>query len=447
MLKYLNSILDYWIPVHVKSDPDLHLKGRMMVESCLLVLPLMAFYTIFYVMVGHPWGAVGTAYGFVTACLDLWDFSRRGNFRFSGNFFCFTAFIILTNFTFTTYGLNTQIAPWIIMVPMSGFMLVGIRSGIFWSVASVALVMALFILETAQVRMPEFMPRESLPIVNMASLIGLIGYIVVILLNNDFGRRKMLTDLRRAKADIETKNAEITAINQSLEVTVAQRTARLQAANAELDTFLYESSHALRRPLVRIIGLLGLIQSGCTGEEKEEFMRLISFTAHNMDAMLHDLLLVSQIFDHELRQEEVVLADVVNEAALPFHDPEVEFRNGIAPGRVLVTDGVLLRIALEKLLDNACFFRKEGGRHQVHLRAFHDDGRVAMEVEDNGTGIDAGAMGDLFKMFSRGSERSKGSGLGLFIVRKAMDRLGVEVTLESEKGSHTRVRLLFPKIP
>src|SRR5687767_3951822 len=156
MLKYLNNALDYWIPPAVQRDPDLHLKGRMMVESCLLVLPLMAFYTVFYVMVGHPWGAVGTAYGFVMACFDVWDFRRRGNFNFSGNLFCFTAFIILLNFTFTTYGLNTQIAPWIIMVPMSGFMLVGIRSGVFWSLASVLLVVTNYLLEVFRVDMPEF---------------------------------------------------------------------------------------------------------------------------------------------------------------------------------------------------------------------------------------------------------------------------------------------------
>jgi signal transduction histidine kinase len=415
----------------------------MMVESCLLVLPLMAFYTVFYVMVGHPWGAVGTAYGFVTAFLDLLYFKRRGNFQFSGNFFCFTAFIILINFTFTTYGLNTQIAPWIIMVPMSGFLLVGIRSGIFWSMASVMLVATLYVLEILQVQMPEFMPQESLPIVNMASLIGLIGYIVIILLNNDIGRKQMLTDLRKAKAAIEAKNAEITAINQSLEITVAQRTARLQAANDELDTFLYESSHALRRPLVRILGLLGLIQSDLSEQEKEEFMRLISYTAVNMDTMLHDLLLVSQIFEHRLLREEITLAAEVNHTILQLNEGEVKFKEEIAPDLVLRSDSMLLRIALEKLIENACFFRKEEGQHLVTLRAFREETQTVIEVEDNGTGIDPAAMTGLFKMFSRGTERSRGSGLGLFIVRKAIDRLGGNVSIQSEKGEYTIVRMVF----
>jgi signal transduction histidine kinase len=141
------------------------------------------------------------------------------------------------------------------------------------------------------------------------------------------------------------------------------------------------------------------------------------------------------------------LTDEVKRITLKLGEQGGEIKEEIAPNLNFQTDRMMLAIALEKLIENAFFFRKDdavgAGQHRVTLRAYRKEAQVIVEVEDNGVGIDPAAMADLFKMFSRGTERSKGSGLGLFIVRKAVDRLGGEVGIESEKGEYTIVRMVF----
>jgi signal transduction histidine kinase len=441
MVKYLLKFLDFWIPTAVRQDADLHLKGRLMVQSFLLVMPLMIGYSIQYLLLGHYWGGAYCIYGLVTACWALSDFKKRGNFKFSGNFFAFTSFFIVTAFTLTTHGLSTLIAPWIIMVPISGFLLVGIRSGIFWSFASVLLAIALFVIEQLHIQMPDYSKAESIIYVNFTSLIGLIGYIVIILLNNDLGKVRLLNDLRKVKNDVELKNSEITAINQDLEVTVAQRTQGLLDANEELDTFLYESSHALRRPLVRILGLLSLLETEVDEEEKAQFMSLIGYTTHNMDKMLHDLLLVSEVYQKHLTEDQTHLEAEIDKLIEPHAESDIHFVKEIEPGLRVSADAGLLRIILKKLVDNAAFYRRPDVQHAIKITARRTANGAEVRIADNGIGIDATVIPQLFKMFARGTEQSRGSGLGLFIVGKAVERLGGKVWVESEKGEGTVVFL------
>lgn len=443
-MKLLFQFIDYWIPDRLKADADQHLKGRLMIQSLLLVLPLMAFYAVEYGLLGHYWGVGYSLYGFFCAIFGLWFMRNKGHLAFTGHFFIFTAYVIIWAFTLTTNGLHSMIAPWVIMVPISGFLIIGIRAGIFWSVAAVVQVATLFVVERAGIDMPMFMRLADMPIVNLFSLLGLVGYIVIIFLHNDQGKARLLRDLRQAKAAVEQKNEEITSINLALEDTVAKRTQRLQDANDELDTFLYESSHALRRPLMRILGLLSLVDAARDPIERAEYMQLVSFTAHNMDRMLQDLLLVSEVYQRRLAPADIRLQDEVEKLLLSRPTADVAFEADIAPDLALACDPELLRIALGKLLDNALQYRRKGAAHRVQLVARNAGTHTTITLRDNGIGIDAKAVPQLFKMFARGTEVSRGSGLGLFIVGKAMERLGGDATIDSEKGSHTAVTLRLP---
>ncbi len=441
MLKYLTKAIDAWIPPQVRQDPTLYLKGSLMVQSFVLVMPLMVLYTVQYLLMGYYWGMPYVMYGFVSAVWGLWDFRKRGNFKFSGNFFAFTTYMILAALAITSKGYGTMIPSWIIMVPISGFLLVGIRSGIFWSVASLFFAVALFGIELFKVQMPTYLPDESIPYLNVTSLLGLVGYILIILLNNDLGKVRLLNDLRKVKEDVEQKNVQITVINQDLEQTVDKRTQGLQAAKEELDTFLYESSHALRRPLVRILGLLSLLENETDAEEKAQFMSLISYTTHNMDKMLHDLLLVSEVYQKELHLEQSSLEPEIDKLIEPYAGSAIRFVKELEHELRLTTDWGLLRIVLKKLIDNAAFYKRPDTMHQVLVSAARIEQGIQIRVRDNGIGIDKVVVPQLFKMFARGTEQSRGSGLGLFIVGKAVERIGGRVWVESEKGAGTVVVL------
>lgn len=441
MLKKLFRFIDAFIPAKVQANPDLHIRGQMLVESALLVVPMCSIYFIVYIILGHPVGAGVSAFGATMAVVALWDFRRRGNLNFTGNIFTLVSFIVIGSLTLSTYGINTLMAPWILMVAVSGFLLVGIRAGMYWSLLCVLFILSLFLIDIYQVPLPTYMDAKYIPVINFASLTGLVGYIVLTLVNNELGRQRIYKDLRKVKEDVVQKNQQITSINQALESTVQKRTQGLIAANEELDTFLYESSHALRRPLVRIIGLMNILKSNISEEEHERFMGLIDYTAVNMDTMLKDLIVVSDVYQHAIKHETIEIEAEIDRILDRMEVNRQSIKVEINSNLNLETDSELLEIMLQKVIDNALFFKREDAGHQVTIRAFAEAGQNIIEIEDNGMGIDPAAQPDLFKMFSRGTEKSRGSGLGLFIVRKIIDRLEGKVDIVSQLGSFTRIRM------
>jgi signal transduction histidine kinase len=442
MLQQLNRFIDFWVPAHLKGDGDPYLRGRLMVQSFLIVVPLMLFYGVLYPLLGHFWGGAISLIGTINASWGIVDFRKRGNLSFSGNLFALTSYVIVIGLSLTTGGINF-IAPWVLLAPVSAFLLVSNRSGMFWSALAFLFVLGLFGMRWLDVSIPNFVNPEYASLVDFFSLYGLISYLVVMLLNNDLGKMRMLNELRAVQRSIVEKNQEITVINQDLESTVARRTEGLQAANEELDTFLYESSHALRRPLMRILGLMSLLENEHNAAEKEEYMRLMGYTAHNMDKMLQDLLLVSEVYKKELAPRALHLAAEIEKLADAHRNSDVLFEIGIPTNLRILVDAELCHIVLKKLVDNAVFYRRDAVAHRVQITATVADSLCTLHITDNGIGIDPTVIPQLFKMFARGTERSRGSGLGLFIVSKAMERLDGNVWVESVKGQHTTIFLTF----
>ncbi|MEM7041123.1 MAG: HAMP domain-containing sensor histidine kinase, partial [Bacteroidota bacterium] len=268
----------------------------------------------------------------------------------------------------------------------------------------------------------------------------------------EVGKEQVMNNLKSANEEIARQNAEIMSMNTALEEKVSQRTLRLATANEELDTFLYESSHALRRPLVRIMGLLQLMELEYPPEERDGFKSIIRMTTTEMDRMLHDLLKVSEVNNRDLEFRPVLLQDevdsVVGDLEIRIDMSAVDLHIDIPEDFEPNTDNALLRILLDKLIQNAVKYRSpERPRHTVRIAARHDVDHHVLEVYDTGMGIDPRAMPDLFKMFVRGTEKYNGNGLGLFIVQKVLERIQADIEVNSKMGEYTRMTVRFPKKP
>jgi signal transduction histidine kinase len=111
----------------------------------------------------------------------------------------------------------------------------------------------------------------------------------------------------------------------------------------------------------------------------------------------------------------------------------------------IITDPELLRVVLFNLLENAFQFRKINTQeHHVNVVLDKQGDFVKIVVEDNGMGIPKEYRQKMFDMFFRASEASQGNGLGLYVVKKAVERLGGEIVVESEVGNYTRFMVIFP---
>jgi signal transduction histidine kinase/CheY-like chemotaxis protein len=255
-----------------------------------------------------------------------------------------------------------------------------------------------------------------------------------------------------------TAEHEIAKLNDQLRTTVESlRRAKLQAdaAGRAKDDFLATLSHELRTPMTSIVGWAQMLKMfGASPANALEAADAILMSAQAQAQLVEDLLDLSRITTGKLHleTETLNLAEVV-EAAVQTIVPAANAKKITIekdlPAAFVFGDRTRLRQVVWNLVSNAVKFTPDGGR--ISVRVSTSGTRAAVEVTDNGLGIDADFLPAVFDRFSQaesGSNRSKtGLGLGLAIVRHIVELHGGDVTVESEgtgKGATFRVR--FPLV-
>lgn len=224
---------------------------------------------------------------------------------------------------------------------------------------------------------------------------------------------------------------EIRRFNQELEARVVERTAQLEAANRELESFAYSVSHDLRAPLRHIDGFLELLKAraGATlDEQSRRYMAQVSEAAHRMATLIDGLLAFSRMGRHTLKKSPVDLGGLLREV---IHDlaPDARGRSvhwDVASLPVVSGDRTLLRVVLVNLLANALKFTRPRESARIAIGCARDDHGTAFFVQDNGVGFDARYADKLFGVFQRlhHADEFEGTGIGLATVRRIVERHG-----------------------
>jgi signal transduction histidine kinase len=237
-----------------------------------------------------------------------------------------------------------------------------------------------------------------------------------------------------------------------LERQVAERTARLQQATAELDTFAYSVSHDLRAPLRALQGLSGVLLEDYADRLDEvgrDYLRRIGLSAERMDTQIQDVLAYTRLLRAALTLRSVALDRVV-EAARARLAAELEARgaelhvDGPLPAVVGHADTLVLVVA--SLLSNAAKFVAPGQRPAIRVGADTAGAAVRLRVEDDGIGVAPEHHERIFGVFERlhGIESYPGNGIGLSLVRKGVERMGGRVGVESQLGRGSRFWIELP---
>ncbi|MDB6022603.1 MAG: domain S-box protein [Pedosphaera sp.] len=228
-----------------------------------------------------------------------------------------------------------------------------------------------------------------------------------------------------------------------LEDLVAERTAKLRETIGELESFSYSISHDLRAPLRSMTGFVRLVQEDCgdkIGPVGVGYLNRISLAAGRMDQLIRDVLTLSHVARTELKLQptnvETLLRGMLETYPnlLPPH-AEIRLDGELPP--VLANEAALVQ-CISNLLGNAVKFVPPGVMPRVRIWAEHRDDRVRLWFEDNGIGIAKRHQDKIFGIFQRLSSEYEGTGIGLAIVRKAVERMGGAVGLESEPGKGSR---------
>lgn len=223
----------------------------------------------------------------------------------------------------------------------------------------------------------------------------------------------------------------------------------LKKVNNELDQFIYHASHDLRSPLSTILGLISLIKLEKDSQLTEKYISLIEDRVNKLDALIKDLLAISQNDRHEVKTEKI---DLKNEIKLLLKDyyyqesyRHVDVFFEIKQEAEFYTDAVRLRIILFNLLSNAIKYSNRNRKDAfIKINCIINEKKAFIQIEDNGIGIEKKFLPKIYRMFFRATELSKGSGLGLYIVKSTLEKLGGKIRVSSVFGEGTSFRIELP---
>ncbi len=279
---------------------------------------------------------------------------------------------------------------------------------------------------------------------------------VLSVIQDDAGQVKGYAMVTRDLTQLRLSEERVLLLNQDLERRVAERTAKIMVANQELETFSYTVSHDLRAPLRAISGFAEILarrHRENLNEEARHFLSNIIEASSRMNLLIDDLLSLARVGRQAIRHEPVdlvkITGDLVRETSSLAKEYGVTVHTSIdLDSQIVESDPSLLRQILLNLLTNAITYRRpdaEGGPH-VWITAGGQGEDLLIEVKDNGIGIPKEYSEKIFKPFQRlhNHETYPGTGIGLAIVKKAVDLLSAKIRLDSIEGNGSSFYVCLP---
>lgn len=287
--------------------------------------------------------------------------------------------------------------------------------------------------------------------------IGVISISTIILSATVKERSDAQRKLVDFNENLETMVQERTrALNEEIntrkeaEQKIVRTNQELSKRNTELDNFVYSVSHDLRAPIASVLGLINLAKKDKDKSMKDMYLEMINKSALQQDDFIKEILDQSRNSRLEVKREEILFEPLIDEtfSQLKFATSTgqlVEKVIHIEQEKPFYSDRWRLKVILNNIISNAIRYRN-GKDPVIKVNVVISDHLATLAIQDNGKGIESDHLPNIYKMFYRATDDGPGSGLGLYIVKEAIDKLNGQIEIESEIGKGTLVKLAIPEI-
>lgn len=272
--------------------------------------------------------------------------------------------------------------------------------------------------------------------------------------------------LKFLEQHIESKekilNKEVSNIIKSMEaiskVEILEKEAKwqkeinreIESKNAELDKFVYKVSHDLRGPVSSLMGLYNLVEYEITDESSLRYFKIYNEQILRLNDRLLGFIDLIQVRDKKVELHEIKFEKIIEECVgslnyLPNY-AKAKFDVMISPEINFESDDSTINTIIQNLIENGLKYSKKEVSPEICIRVNQDSEFLCIEIEDNGEGIKKEDHKKVFDMFYRSSNKTKGTGLGLYLVKHAVEKLSGNFEFESTEGEGTKFSIKLPKI-
>ncbi|MGL1887813.1 MAG: HAMP domain-containing histidine kinase [Reichenbachiella sp.] len=262
----------------------------------------------------------------------------------------------------------------------------------------------------------------------------------------------LFNDINKTYNDFERDQELVERVMNVSSEDLLDANQELKKINEEMDRFVYSTSHDLRAPLLSILGLLNIIEKENKQYDLEGYLKLMRDSTVKLDRFISDIIDYSRNSRLIIEKKEVSISEIINEAFkhlnyLPGCSSMLKLIN-IDEKEKFYSDDRRLNMVFNNLISNAIKYQNPDLTDSfVNIEVEIDEHEMKVDIEDNGIGIEETFLTKIFEMFYRASPDSKGSGLGLYIVKEAIQKLEGSIAVESTLGMGTKFSIVIPNLP
>jgi PAS domain S-box-containing protein len=259
-------------------------------------------------------------------------------------------------------------------------------------------------------------------------------------------RKQNELKIRALNEELVNQNWKLEAREQELKLAMEE----LSERNFELDQFMYKTSHDLRSPLSSVLGLVNLAKLDGEREHVNDYLQKIEGRVRKLDEFVRSMLSYAKVSRAEVTTSEIDIEELINACVR-----DLEYLENFKKISVAVvcskkctfrSDSMTLRLVLANIISNAFKYYNPQVKSYLKIKADISPLRAVISFKDNGIGIHKEYLARIFDMFFRATEKSEGSGLGMYIVKQAVDKLKGKIEIDSEYGEGTTIRLVIPNL-